>query len=248
MARKKCIVPKVVSVPSSIVGGSTEFLKSQDPVLWAQGVDKTYPNGTHALASVDLRVQSGEFLSLIGPSGCGKSTLLRMFAGLETPSHGHLRWWNLPKLPVRQPDRSIAMVFQEPTLTPWADVMSNVRLPLELSKVAVSTIQQRTREALDLVGLADFHHARPRENKLDADLRRIWQERGLTIIYVTHSIYESVFLSSKVVVMGARPGRIITQLDVPGPLFRDESFRVSEDFMQTCKALSALMIQANQTP
>ena len=62
-------------------------------VLSVQRVDKRYPNGTVALEDVRFSIEAGEFVSLLGPSGCGKSTLLKMFAGIEAPTHGHLRWW-----------------------------------------------------------------------------------------------------------------------------------------------------------
>ena len=242
---------------------SAPLVADADTVLFAGGVDKTYPNGTHALDDVRLRVQRGEFVSLLGPSGCGKSTLLRMFAGLETPSAGQVRWWNEASLPEDRPGRSMAMVFQEATLMPWADVATYARLPL------------------DLVGLDKFHRAYPRElsggmqmrasiaralatqpnvllmdepfgaldeftrNRLDADLRRLWAREDLTVVFVTHSIYEAVFLSSKVVVMGARPGRILAEVDIDGPRERDEKFRVSPPFMRTCEQLSELLTLAN---
>ena len=89
-------------------------------VLHANRVEKTYGNGTHALARMSLRIQRGEFVSLLGPSGCGKSTLLKMFAGLEDPSHGHIRWAGADS-PAKSGLKS-AMVFQEATLMPWATV------------------------------------------------------------------------------------------------------------------------------
>ncbi len=260
---------------------SAPLVADADTVLFAGGVDKTYPNGTHALDDVRLRVQRGEFVSLLGPSGCGKSTLLRMFAGLETPSAGQVRWWNEASLPEDRPGRSMAMVFQEATLMPWADVATNARLPLDLRGVPRQDSQTRVARALDLVGLDKFHHAYPRElsggmqmrasiaralatqpnvllmdepfgaldeftrNRLDADLRRLWAREDLTVVFVTHSIYEAVFLSSKVVVMGARPGRILAEVDIDGPRERDEKFRVSPPFMRTCEQLSELLTLAN---
>ena len=231
-----------------------------EPVLWAQGVDMVYANGTQALEKVDLKIRPGEFVSLLGPSGCGKSTLLRLFAGLESPTHGHLRWWNQPQLPEPAPGRTMAMVFQEATLMPWANVLRNVQLPLDLSGVPVAEKDSRAREALRRVGLAGFEQARPRELSggmqmrasiaralaTRPDLRALWRRGGLTVVFVTHSIYESVFLSSKVVVMGARPGHVIAEVEVPGPLDRDDDFRVSDDFIHTCKQLSDLLAQANR--
>ena len=257
------------------------------PLLFANQVEKTYPNGTVALERVKLAIKPGEFVSLLGPSGCGKSTLLKLFAGLEAPSAGHMRWWGNPALPsgangaTDSAGRTLAMVFQEATLMPWARVADNVRLPLDLARMPRADADERVQRALALVGLHRFAAVYPRElsggmqmrvsiaralatnpdlllmdepfgaldeftrNKLDADLRALWAERGLTVVFVTHSIYEAVYLSSRVVVMAARPGRVIADVAIEGPEARDEAFRVSPAFMRDCAQLSALLAQAN---
>ncbi|MEC4717609.1 ABC transporter ATP-binding protein [Noviherbaspirillum sp. CPCC 100848] len=259
-------------------------LKSErdaDTVLLANQVEKTYPNGTHALDRVRLEIGRGEFVSLLGPSGCGKSTLLKMFAGLETPSAGQIRWWGGNMATVNTPGRTLAMVFQEATLMPWARVADNVRLPLDLARLPREQSMPRVQKALDMVGLSKFGHVYPRElsggmqmrasiaralatepnvllmdepfgaldeftrNRLDADLRALWAERDLTVVFVTHSIYEAVYLSSRVVVMAARPGRIIADVPIEGPQVRDEDFRVSPQFIGYCKQLSDLLTAAN---
>jgi NitT/TauT family transport system ATP-binding protein len=258
---------------------------SVDAVLSAQRVEKTYRNGTRALDEVRLDIRRGEFVSLLGPSGCGKSTLLKMFAGLEEPSHGHIRWWGKNLATVGSPDRTLAMVFQEATLMPWASVEQNVRLPLDLRHMPRAESDVRVRDALKLVGLDRFHGACPRElsggmqmrasiaralatqpnlllmdepfgaldeftrNKLDADLRKIWSQQDLTVVFVTHSIYEAVYLSSRVVVMAARPGRVIADVPIEAPGaggMRDDAFRISPEFMGYCKILSDYLTLANQ--
>ncbi len=283
MVKRKCFVSEVqtsVAGPASVPAPATA--PDSNTVLWADRVDKTYPNGTHALDEVRLRVQRGDFISLLGPSGCGKSTLLRMFASLEYPSSGHLRWWNQAAIPRGETGRSMSMVFQEATLMPWANVFSNVRLPLDLAAMPTAESNRRTTDALAAVGLGDFHHSWPRElsggmqmrvsiaralatqpnlllmdepfgaldeftrQKLDADLRALWSRSDLTVVFVTHSIYEAVFLSSKVVVMGARPGRVIAEVEIDGPEVRDDAYRVSEPFIRTCKRLSDLLALANR--
>ncbi|MBK4734923.1 ABC transporter ATP-binding protein [Noviherbaspirillum pedocola] len=257
--------------------------EAKDAVLLANGVEKTYPNGTHALDRVRLAIGRGEFVSLLGPSGCGKSTLLKMFAGLEQPSAGQVRWWGSNMASVNTPGRTLAMVFQEATLMPWARVADNARLPLDLAGVPRVQADARVRDALDLVGLSKFGQVYPRElsggmqmrasiaralatepnlllmdepfgaldeftrNKLDADLRTLWSQRDLTVVFVTHSIYEAVYLSSRVVVMAARPGRVIADVPIDGPAVRDEDFRVSPQFVGYCKQLSDLLVAANQT-
>ncbi|WP_417662081.1 ABC transporter ATP-binding protein [Pseudomonas sp.] len=251
------------------------------PVLLANGVEKTYGNGTHALQRLKLEIGRGEFVSLLGPSGCGKSTLLKMFAGLEQPSAGHVRWWGKGQINHSAAEQKLAMVFQEATLMPWAKVADNVRLPLDLAGVSRGQSQRGVDDALQLVGLGQFGHVYPRElsggmqmrasiaralatepnlllmdepfgaldeftrNRLDSDLRQLWAARDLTVVFVTHSIYEAVYLSSRVVVMGARPGRVIADVAINGPQQRDEAYRTSAEFIQQCAQLSALLAEAN---
>ena len=90
-------------------------------------------------------------------------------------------------------------------------------------------------------------------NRLDSDLRDLWKRRGITVVFVTHSIYEAVYLSSRVVVMGARPGRIIAEVPIDDAnqtaqtaLARDDAYRVSEPFIQHCKTLSELIADAHR--
>ncbi|MDE1165877.1 MAG: ABC transporter ATP-binding protein [Pseudomonas sp.] len=251
------------------------------PVLLANQVEKTYGNGTQALQRMKLSVARGEFVSLLGPSGCGKSTLLKMFAGLEQPSAGHLRWWGKGQIEQAEVGRKLAMVFQEATLMPWAKVADNVRLPLDLAGVPKASSVPAVQAALELVGLGAFAQAYPRElsggmqmrasiaralamqpnlllmdepfgaldeftrNRLDSDLRQLWAQRDLTVVFVTHSIYEAVYLSSRVVVMGARPGRVLADVAIDGPAVRDEAFRTSAGFIQQCAHLSSLLAEAN---
>ena len=150
--------PSPVESGTPVSGG---LVPDADTVLFANKVEKTYDNGTHALDELSLRIQKGDFVSLLGPSGCGKSTLLKMFAGLESPSHGHLRWQGADA-PAKSGLRT-AMVFQEATLMPWADIETNVRLPLDLAHVSRAEAQQRVARALEQVGLARFAKSYPRE-------------------------------------------------------------------------------------
>jgi NitT/TauT family transport system ATP-binding protein len=78
-------------------------------------------------------------------------------------------------------------------------------------------------------------------NRLDGDLIKLWWERALTVMFVTHSIYEAVFLSTRVVVMSARPGRIYREIDIDEPHPRDDSFRKSALFADLCRELTAIL-------
>jgi NitT/TauT family transport system ATP-binding protein len=83
-------------------------------------------------------------------------------------------------------------------------------------------------------------------NRLDSDLRRLWAARGFTVVFVTHRIYEAVFLSSRVIVMAARPGRVIADVPIDGPAERGEDFRVSAPFIEYCRVLSEHLGRANR--
>ena len=172
------------------------------------------------------------------------------------------------------------MVFQSPTLMPWARVDTNVRLPLDLARVPRAAADRDVASAIDLVGLESFARHFPRElsggmqmrvsiaralvtapdlllmdepfgaldeftrQHLDGELAALWAARGLTVVFVTHSIYEAVFLSTRVAVMGARPGRVIADIAIDEPFPRSDEFRGSAQFAHRCRQLSALIAEA----
>ncbi len=116
-------------------------------------VDKIYPNGFQAVHGLDLDIADGEFLVLVGPSGCGKSTALRMVAGLEEISGGELRIGDRRMNEVQPKDRDIAMVFQNYALYPHMSVFDNIAFALKLAKVPRAEIDQRVREAAEILEL-----------------------------------------------------------------------------------------------
>jgi len=82
-------------------------------------------------------------------------------------------------------------------------------------------------------------------NRLDQDLLDLWWKRKLTVVFVTHSIYEAVFLSTRVVVMSAQPGRILRDIAIDAPYPRDENFRVSDEFTAYARELQGLLADAS---
>ncbi len=238
-------------------------------LLSLSGVTKRFDNGTQAIARLDLDVAAREFVSLVGPSGCGKSTALRIIAGLLKPDSGTVTF------PGTKPE--IGFVFQEPTLMPWANALTNVRLPLDLDHANRGEANDRAARALKRVGLGGFEKSYPRElsggmkmrvsiaralaaeptlllmdepfaaldeltrQALNDDLLSLWSEDALTVIFVTHSVYESSYLSTRVVVMTPRPGRIAADIPLTPPMPRDESYRLTPEFAASAGRVSAAL-------
>ena len=237
-------------------------------LLTLRQVGKRFDNGTQALSGLSFHVAQGEFVSLSGPSGCGKSTALRLIAGLIAPDSGDIRWQG------ERPETGF--VFQEATLMPWADALTNARLPLDLKHVPRGEAQSIAAAALARMGLKGFESAYPRELSggmkmrvsiaralaarpklllmdepfaaldemtragLNDDLLALAREDGITVIFVTHSVMESAYLSSRVLVMSARPGRITAEIALaPGP--RD---RLSPEFAGAQARVAAALLEA----
>ncbi len=253
-------------------------LGQRPPVLDMSNVTKTFNGNVVALRDMNLSVNEGDFISLLGPSGCGKSTALRLISGLSIPSSGRINWAG------GQSENDLGVVFQEPTLMPWATVAQNVWLPFRLKGKSYASVKDDIMEALRLVGLEKFLEAYPRELsggmkmrvsiaramvtkprlilmdepfaaldeitrfRLNNDLLALKSKIGCTVIFVTHSVFESVFLSDRIVVMAARPGRVIREVQVDAPYPRSEAFRTSADYAALCRETSEALHQAMGEP
>ncbi|HVM62753.1 MAG TPA: sn-glycerol-3-phosphate ABC transporter ATP-binding protein UgpC [Verrucomicrobiae bacterium] len=118
-----------------------------------ENVSKIYPGGVKAVDSASLEISDQEFVVLVGPSGCGKSTTLRMVAGLEEISSGAIFIDGKRVNDVPPKDRDIAMVFQNYALYPHMTVYKNMAFGLELRKYPRAEIDQRVREAAQILGI-----------------------------------------------------------------------------------------------
>ena len=228
-------------------------------------VSKTFGNGTVALSRLDLEVREGEFLSLIGPSGCGKSTALRIMAGLAKASGGTVSvaegdavgfvfqeptlmpWASVFDnvwLPLRL--RGVSRAKASAAVT---EAVARVGLgkflksyPRELSggmKMRVSIARALViRPRLLLMDEPFAALDEITRFRLNNDLVRLKEELGTTVVFVTHSVYESVYLSSRIVVMASRPGRAVDEIVVPEPGGRTEAFRSTPTYIACCQAAS----------
>ncbi|HSJ34443.1 MAG TPA: ABC transporter ATP-binding protein [Acidimicrobiia bacterium] len=241
-----------------------------DYIVDVNGVGKTFEGRSgrvEALRDISLRIEPGDFVSLIGPSGCGKSTLLRLMADLLQPSAGTLLVNGKDPHQARV-DGDYGIAFQRATLLDWRTVKRNVELPLELTGMEAGPRGERAHELLSMVGLDDFLGHYPWQlsggmqqrvaiarslvqhpplllmdepfgaldemtrESMQQELMRIWRDTGTTVIFVTHSIPEAVFLSTRVVVMSARPGRITDEIAIDLPQPRDFDVRESPRFFE----------------
>jgi NitT/TauT family transport system ATP-binding protein len=215
-----------------------------------------------ALENASLDIARGELLSLIGPSGCGKSTLLNIIGGLlpamegRVLVNGQVVTGPLPK--------TTAYVFQESALFPWRTVRENIELGLSFQGAPAGERKGRAMEALQAVGLADFHGHYPSQLSggmkqraqlaralalqtdillmdepfgaldeqtrmvLGEDLSVLLAKTGKTIVFVTHSLSEAVFLADRVAVFTARPGRIKHVMSVNEAHPRKPEFMTSD--------------------
>lgn len=236
-------------------------------------VGKRFDNGTVALERLSLSIDEGQFVSLLGPSGCGKSTVLRLMAGLESPSQGQvsvtersigfvfqeptLMPWATVAANVSLPLRLAGCAKGE--VGPRVDEALNMVgltgfskvLPRELSggmKMRVSIARAMvTRPRLLLMDEPFAALDEMTRLKLNDDVLALWRGHGLTVVFVTHSVYESVYLSNRIVVMAPRPGRSIAEFAVDEPHPRDEDFRTTARYGEHCRMISRSLRSAVET-
>ena len=238
------------------------------PILQMREVDKTFGGQVVALRRMSLQVGQGDFISLLGPSGCGKSTALRLIAGLMPPTLGRIEWegdhsaddigvvfleptlmpWATVEknvyLPFRLRGKSLASVRDR-----IHEVLALVGLenfaqsyPRELSggmKMRVSIARAiATNPRLILMDEPFAALDEMTRQKLNDDLLSMKASTGATVIFVTHSVFESVFLSDRILVMAARPGRVIAEIAVDEPYPRGLKWRTSPRYGEIARQTS----------
>ena len=247
--------------------GHNVVVTTTQPVISLERVGKRFPDGTEALAGIDLSVRPGQFVSVVGPSGCGKSTLLRIAAGLTAPTSGA----------VSVPTDHIGYVFQDPTLLPWRSVQANVELLGELRDLPKADRRRRADDAIKLVGLDGFAQHRPRtlsggmrmrvslarsltlqpelflldepfgtldeitRERLNDELLGLFLTQQFAALFVTHSVTEAVYLSTHVVALSARPGQVLDRFDVPFDYPRTPELRFDPEFTKIAARVSACL-------
>ena len=127
-----------------------------------EGIGKMFGN-VEAVKDFNLTIEDKEFCILVGPSGCGKSTALRMIAGLEEPSKGMIYIGDRAVNDLPPKDRDIAMVFQEYALYPHMSVYKNMAFGLKLRKFPKAEIEQRVKEASEILGIQMLLERKPKQ-------------------------------------------------------------------------------------
>ena len=236
---------------------------------------RVFPGSGLVLDDLSLDIESGAFVALLGPSGCGKSTLLRIIAGLDQLDQGNLSldpaqariayvFQDAHLLPWRTVLENVVLPL-ELLGTPKAErrsaalaALSKVgladaaeRVPAELSggmKMRVSLARALVTQPKIL--LLDEPFAALDEltrQKLDDQLRSLWLEHGMTVIFVTHSNAEAAYLAERCIVLSPRPARIVLDTPIQLPKQRDASIRSEARFAQVLGPLYDALSKAGAT-
>jgi NitT/TauT family transport system ATP-binding protein len=237
---------------------------ARPPALTFDVVGKTFGT-TAAVDGVTLSVAAGEFVAIVGPSGCGKSTLLRMASGLTQPSSGRLDvqgrdsigyvFQDATLLPWRTVQRNLEL-FGE--LEGLSKSERQVRASDALALTGLTGFEQHRPRQLSggmrmRVSLARALTLRPRlflldepfgaldeitRQRLNDELLGIYQQEGFAAVFVTHSVSEAAYLASRVIVMSARPGRVVADIPVAFDYPRTNDLRFDPGFVSVTSEIS----------
>jgi NitT/TauT family transport system ATP-binding protein len=229
---------------------------TSDVLLDFTNVEMTFPDGTIALQGVDLTVKRGEFVTVVGPSGCGKSTLLRIASGLETASNGTAKlstdrigyvFQDATLLPWRNVTDNVELLA-ELHGEKKKDRAAKAKEAIEL--VGLSGFEKHLPRALSggmrmRASLARSLTLDPElflfdepfgaldeitRERLNDELIKLFNAKNFAGLFITHSVSEAVYMSTKVVVMSGRPGKIVETFDVPFPQPRDPDIRFTPEY------------------
>ncbi|MGW1617137.1 ABC transporter ATP-binding protein [Streptomyces sp. NPDC002285] len=254
-------------MPSSTAPTISGRSDAPAPLVTLDKMGKCFGDGTEALAGFDLSVMDGEFVALVGPSGCGKTTLLRAVAGLTRIDGGSLTVgtdkigyvFQDPALLPWRTARGNVELFSELEGVPRterrrraAEAIALVGLdeftrhrPHQLSggmRMRVSLARSlTTRPQLFLLDEPFGALDELTRQRMNEELLRLFLTQAFTALFVTHSVSEAVFLSSRVVVISSRPGRVLAEFPVPFAYPRPSEIRFSPAFAEITGRVSACL-------
>jgi NitT/TauT family transport system ATP-binding protein len=241
-------------------------------LLALSAVSKTFDNGVQAIARLDLGVDAGEFVSLVGPSGCGKSTALRIVAGLVRPTSGAVAFpdgkpgigfvfqeptlmpWagalgnvrlplDLEAMSRAEADERALRALHRAGLKGFEkayprELSGGMRMRVSIARAIASgpklLLMDEPFAALDELA----------RQALNDDLLALAREDKMTVLFVTHSVFESAYLSSRVVVMTPRPGRVAADIRLAPPPLRDVSWRLTQEFADGARKVQSALAGA----
>jgi NitT/TauT family transport system ATP-binding protein len=243
---------------------------SGEPSLVFDNVSMRFPDGTEALEDVSLALPPGEFVAVVGPSGCGKSTLLKIASGLVVQTAGTVRvdrshlgytFQDATLLPWRKVRRNVELLMElrgyaaEERRRIAQEQIGLVGLdgfeehyPKRLSGGMRMRVSLARSLALDpSVFMFDEPFAALDEitrERLNDELISLYMRRRFTALFITHSISEAVYLSSRVFVMTRRPGRILAVYEIPFAYPRRPELRYEPKFSTLCGEISVALRNA----
>jgi NitT/TauT family transport system ATP-binding protein len=264
-------VPEVSATPETDSTASSPGTATDQAALSFVNVSKTFADGTAALSNISFDVRDGEFVTVVGPSGCGKSTLLKIASNLIPASGGEVQvstenlgyvFQDATLLPWRTVLKNVELFLelhgveklQRHTLA--AEAIDLVGLngferyyPKRLSggmKMRVSLARSLTLKPK--VFLFDEPFGALDEitrERLNEELMKLFVQERFAGLFITHSVYEAVFLSTRVLVMSARPGRLIAEFEIPFGYPRPTELRFDPEFARLTGEVSRALRDAH---
>ncbi|WP_423980073.1 ABC transporter ATP-binding protein [Ilumatobacter sp.] len=242
----------------------TDLVDDAGPALVFDDLSMVFPDGTHALDHVSFSVDRGEFVTVVGPSGCGKSTLLRIASGLEQQTSGACDvdrdsigyvFQDATLFPWRTVRKNVELLAELHGLS-MASVADKVDESLDLvnltehqkkyPKQLSGGMRMRASLARSLVLQPNvFLFDEPfgaldeiSRERLNDELLSLFKAKDFAGLFITHSIAEAVFLSTRILVMSARPGRIVADYEVPFEYPRSHDIRYLPEFAELSGKIS----------